>query len=82
MRIEVFGQSIPDCDKTLHVVLAQAVDLPHAETQREGIVCGSAACSIPPPRGEVGALRTCPDAPGGGKNVFFIRMETLSSQHE
>jgi hypothetical protein len=35
MRIEVFGQSIPDCDKTLHVVLAQAVDLPHAKTQRE-----------------------------------------------
>ena len=35
MRIELCGDAVADRDDGLHIVLAQAIDLPHAETQRE-----------------------------------------------
>ncbi len=45
MRVQLGRDAVADRDDGLGVVLAQAVDLAHAETQRE-------VRAIPPPRGE------------------------------
>ena len=39
MRIQLGRNAVADRDDGLRIVLAQSIDLPHAETQREGVVC-------------------------------------------
>src|SRR5262249_40295310 len=39
MWVELRLNAVADRDDGFHVVLAQSIDLPHAETQREGVLC-------------------------------------------